>query len=305
MTNELFALGIDLGGTFIRIGVVSKYGELVYFHREHISPDSTGEQLVDLIVNHAQLSSRLLDIQSVGIALAGTILTGDALKRGYMTLPYLGDFALQRRITERLHRPCFIGNDSNLALLGEARYGAARGKKNALLLTLGTNIGGGLLLGGRLWEGSHSSGSEIGLFLLGDPVQGPVYQIEKEYSPGALMTLLGKPNGQLFDLVKSGDNQAKIKADEMFTALGLLITNIHLLLDLELVLLSGGMAEAGEVVRDGVYKAFQATCPEDYQFNLSIQMGALPVNTAGVIGAASLCFEQVEIENQDLANPIS
>lgn len=295
MSDEPLALGVDLGGSHLRIGVVSINGELRYFHRERITPVMTGDQLVNLIINNARSCGLLPEIQSVGIALAGAILTGGVLKREYLTLPGLGDLALQNQISEHLEKPCFIGNDSNLALLGEARFGAARGIRNTLLLTLGTNIGGGLLLDGRLWEGAHASGVEIGLSMLGDPVRGSVYQIEKEYSPGAIMALLGKPNGQLFDLIKSGNNQAKQKADDMFKALGFLITNIHLLLDLELVLLSGGIAEAGEIVRDGVWKAFLATCPDDYQFKLSIQMGSLPINTAGVIGAACLCFEQMEI----------
>ncbi|MDX1601249.1 MAG: ROK family protein [Anaerolineales bacterium] len=107
-------------------------------------------------------------------------------------------------------------------------------------------------------------------------------------APGAAMDRLGRQAEDLFALVDSGEEDARLAAELMFRHLGVLVTNVHLLLDLELVVLTGGLASAGEGVRDGVREAFERLCPPAYQFDLAIRLGALPPNVVGVIGAASL-----------------
>jgi glucokinase len=164
--------------------------------------------------------------------------------------------------------------------------------KDVLLLTLGTGVGSGLILGGHLRRGAHSSGSELGLAAIPSPHRDGYVSLESLCSPGALMRILGDPRGKLFERAKGGDEEARSLIGQMYEYLGLAIANTHVLLDLELVLLAGGLARSGAVLREGVQTAFEHICPRDLQFDLRIELAGLSPDTGGVIGAACLWFEE-------------
>ena len=284
-------LGIDLGATNIRFGVVNPSGALSRFRREAIDRSLKGDELVEWIARKVEAADCLEPAGAVAVGLAGMVLPGQVLKPELVILPGLWNYPFTERLAARLGKPCWLGNDADQALRGEAHFGAARGYRNVLLLTLGTGIGGGLMLDGRLREGPHGTSVEIGPMRLGYPAGQPCASIESLYSPGALMKRLGYPEGHLFDYVRQGDPGARRLADEMFQAIGMLIANIHLLLGLELVLIGGGVAAAGDDLLAGLRREFQRACPAEFQFGLRIELGALPVDTAGVIGAACRWFE--------------
>lgn len=292
MEDDYRVLGIDLGGTYMRFGVVNSNGELSNWHHEPVNRSFSGDQFVEWVAQRAEAANCLASVQAVAIGIAGMVLHGQVLKPDLVVLPGLWNYPLSQKLSDRLHKPCWVGNDANLALRGETHFGAAKNFRNVLLLTLGTGIGGGLLLDGRLREGSHGSSVEIGPMLMGYPTDFNSSSIESLYSPGAVMKRLGDHDGLLYKRVRQGDLFANQLVNEMYQSLGMLITNIHLLLDLELVLISGGLAAAGEELVAGIRRGFQNTCPPIYQFDLKIELGALPVDTAGVIGAACLWFEQ-------------
>jgi predicted NBD/HSP70 family sugar kinase len=273
------------------MGIVNAAGELIDFLSQPIDPVLTGEQIVATIQALAEALNGSPQIEGVGVALAASVLHGGVLLEGLTTLPGLGGFPLQDRLTRAFGRPCLIDNDANLALLAEAHFGAAKGRRNVLLLTLGTGIGGGLLLDGYLRCGSHSSSSEIGMMVIRD-ANGAYTPIENLASPGALMQQLGDPRGQLFERADSGDKLAQHLIDGMFEYLGMLVTNIHLLLDLDLVLLGGGLASVGPRLREGIQASFERICPPGMQFGLIVETGNLPAQVTGVIGAACLWFER-------------
>ena len=292
MSMRKLALGIDLGGTNLRSGLVNPEGELITFLSQPIDTQFSGDQIVEAVVEQVIGLGPLSGVSGVGVGLAASILSGGILQRGLTTLAGLADYPFLERLSRALSLPCLMDNDSILNLLGEVHYGAARGVDNVLLITLGTGIGSGLMLDGVIRRGAHSSGSEIGLTVVRDNITGDYVPIEHMVSPGALTQKLGEPAGQLFQFASEGDEKAKSLIDEMFEYLGLMVTDAHLLLDLELVLLSGGLARVGSVLRDGVRAAFTRACPADYQFGLRIELGDLPVEAAGVIGAACLWFER-------------
>jgi glucokinase len=285
-------LGIDFGGTNIRIGSVCANGSLSNFYHEPVNRSLSGDQIVEWIGQRIKALYVLEKIHAVAVGLAGMVLHNQILKPGLVVLPSLGNYPLSERLSARLNKPCWVGNDASAALRGEVHFGAARCYRNVLLLTLGTGIGGGLLLDGKLREGTHGSSVEIGLFKFGYPSDGTSFSIEALYSPGAVMQRLNAPNRHLFELVQEGNSHARQLKNEMLHCLGMLIANIHLLLDLELVLISGGLANAGEELLIGLRNEFQRACPAEYQFGLKIEAGSLPVDTAGVVGAASVWFER-------------
>lgn len=291
MMTPPLALGIDLGGTNLRLGIVDADGRLLDFAARPLAPDLSGDDIVREIVQTAQQFDSLPQAGGVGIAFAGAVLPGNGILKDLTNLPNLVDYPLQDEISRALKLPCAMDNDAILALLGECRFGSGQGYSDVLLLTLGTGIGGGLLLNGHLRRGSHGIGCEVGMLPFPDPDMNHLTPFEFIASPKSIMERLGNPGGYLYERAAAGDSQAIEAIDEMLRLLGWMITNIHVVLDLELVILSGGLASVGEPLRAGVMQAFQALCPPELQFDLQVQLGALPAHAAGVIGAACLFFE--------------
>jgi len=289
--NDL-ALGIDLGGTNLRLGIVDTQGALIEFSASQIGRGLSGDEIATKIIEQASQFRMLPRVAGAGIALSASILSGGDVQLGTTPFAALVGYRLAAALSNGLSLPCLIDNDANLALLGEAHCGAARSFRDVLLLTLGTGIGGGLMLNRRLHHGTHSSAVEIGSTLVASPDYGGYSAVEELSSPGAIMRKLGCPGGLLFEQVEAGREGSRVLAERMNEHLGLLITNVHILLDLELVVLGGGLSASGEVLRQGVAAAFKRLCPPQLQYGLAIELGFLPPHAAGVIGAACLWFEK-------------
>ena len=286
------ALGIDLGGSNLRLGIVDCHGSMVDFYARPIDLGLTGDEIVAMVSRHARDFPHVDEASGVGLALSASILDGGELRPGMTTHPKLGGFPLRQQLAEALGKPCLIDNDANLALVGEAHFGAARGLRDVLLLTLGTGVGGGLMLAGHIRRGAHSSAAEIGLTQVPRTDARGYFSLESLSSPGALMRELGEPRGQLFDRAASGDRKASALIEQMYEYLGMAVTNAHVLLDLELVLLAGGLSRSGVVLRDGLRSAFAKICPPELQLGLRIELAALAPDEGGVIGAACMWFEE-------------
>ena len=291
MTRARLALGIDLGGTNLRVGVMDQNGNLLDFTSRPIDPGLNGDEMVSEIYSLASPLASRDQIQAVGIALAGAVQPGGAIRPGLSNLPNLVGYPLEEKLGQAFGRPCIMDNDALLALLGECRFGIGQGYDDVLLLTLGTGIGGGLLINGKRRRGSHGIGWEAGMLPFPDPTMDNLTPFEQLASPKALMRRLGEPDGYLYERAAAGDELAQSAILIMYRYLGWLVSCMQLSFDLQLVILSGGLASVGQPLRDGVRSAFQEICPSELQFNLRIELGALPQHAAGVIGAASMVLD--------------
>jgi glucokinase len=291
MEQPKVALGIDLGGTNLRVGVMDQNGRLLDFASQSIDPGLNGDEMVAKICALAAPLAELDQIQAVGIALAGAVQPGGVIPEGLSNLPGLEGYPLEKQLSEAFGRPCIMDNDALLALLGECRYGIGNGYKDVLLLTLGTGIGGGLLLNGKRRRGPHGIGWEAGMLPFPDPTLSNLTPFEQLASPKALMRRLGDPDGYLYERASTGDEQAQAAILSMYRYLGWLVSCMQLSVDLQLVILSGGLASVGQPLIDGVRNAFKEICPDELQFNLRIELGSLPQHAAGVMGAASMVLE--------------
>ena len=174
-------------------------------------------------------------------------------------------------------------------------FGAARGFANVLGVTLGTAVGGALVLASRLWSGSHGTAGEIGMTYLSvpsekTPSRASFVPIESIASAAAIEKRAGKSCPQVFQDAAQGDTKANQILQEAFEVLALAITNVHLLLDLDLVVLGGGMAKAGRTLKDGISTAFQRTCPPEHGSTLQFELSSLG-GFAGAMGAACMALE--------------
>jgi glucokinase len=297
MTTTNLALGIDLGGTNLRVGIVDDAGNLLDFASRPIDGRLPGEAILADIVSLANSLPDLERVSCIGLAFAGAVIPNGFIEKELTNLAGLHHYPLKDRLEQVFGKPCRLDNDAILALLGEYQFGAGRGYQNVLLLTLGTGIGGALLLNGSLRKGPHGLGCEIGMLPFPNPDIDSLTPFEKLASPKSIMYSLGDPSGYLYERAQNGDIHAHQALDKMYRHLGWMVTAMHLAVDLDLVILSGGLSSIGEPLRVGVKKAYQEICPKEVQFKLDIVTGTLPQHAAGVIGAACLCFEnQLHLE---------
>ncbi|MEK7766712.1 MAG: ROK family protein, partial [bacterium] len=153
--------GIDIGGTNLKAGLVSDAGKVEEFLREPVERNVTGEAFARQLATLVERMTARRPLAGIGVGVPATLRAaeGKALPRG-CNLPGLNEFRLGDRLRELTSRPVHVANDADMAMAGEARFVAARGVRNAVAITIGTGIGTGLWLDGKLWEGAHGSGAE-------------------------------------------------------------------------------------------------------------------------------------------------
>ena len=154
-------IGVDLGGTKMLLGVLDPASEVVLESNER----STGhdeEELVELLVREIEEArAERPGVGAVGLGIPATIDHDRGLAVSAVNLP-IENLPIRDLVAERIGLPVFVDNDANVAALAEHLCGAARGTRNAVMLTIGTGIGGGLILGGELYRGATGAGAELG-----------------------------------------------------------------------------------------------------------------------------------------------
>ncbi len=172
--SSLEAIGIDLGGTKMLTGVVGADSEVLWESRER-STGQTEEQLVEMLVREIEEAREARPgVAAVGLGVPATIDHDRGVAISAVNLP-IDNLPVRELAGERTGLPIFVDNDANVAALAEHLYGAARGADNAVMLTIGTGIGGGLILGGEVFRGATGAGAELGHVVIamdGLPCQG-------------------------------------------------------------------------------------------------------------------------------------
>jgi glucokinase len=289
------AIGIDIGGTQVKACLLDSSGEICLSEVHATDPLWEGPRLLELIVQiHARFTAKQ-DACGIGLGVPAAVQQPAGTVLGKANLPCLDDYPLGEQIAKSVAMPCRLDNDANQALRAESHFGVARGFANVLGVTLGTAVGGALVLDNRLWPGSHGTAGEIGMTYLSVPGErtpslASFVPIESIASAASIEKRAGQSCAQVFQDAARGDAKANQILQEAFQVLALAITNTHLLLDLELVVLGGGMAKAGRALRDGVVAAFRLTCPPDHGSYLRFELSSLG-GFAGAMGAACMVLE--------------
>ena len=289
-------LGVDLGGTAIKLGLFSLEGELLAEHQrptpQPATPGSVCVEIVDAI--------SVLDPQGraavVGIGLPGPMDADARVARICINLPGWEEVPLAAWLEPRLKRRVTLANDGNCALVGEAWKGAAAGFSDVLLLTLGTGVGGGVMLGGQLFTGHNGAAAEPGLITLfpdgPDCNSGNRGSLEQFASITGLKRLSGSEPSSLAMAASDGDAKALAHWERYGQLLGTGISSLVYLFTPQLVLVGGGLAGASEhflpAVRREVSTRVQAVSRE----GLQIKPCALG-NGAGRLGAARLAIQRL------------
>jgi glucokinase len=170
-SSDALYVGIDIGGSSIKVGVVTNSGRVLSRYGAPSALEagleaglSTLERLVHAAV--AEAGCTLDEVHGIGVAAPGTMDIPAGIVFHPFNLPGWENLPLRNLIAERFGRPAVLQNDANAAALGESWLGAARGARSVMFWTLGTGVGGGLVLEGRVWEGAHSHAAECGHIII-------------------------------------------------------------------------------------------------------------------------------------------
>jgi glucokinase len=293
---EAQLIGIDLGGTAIKLGRFDRHGGLLAeAERPTPQPAVPGAVSMAIVESVGQLDPDHL-AESVGIGVPGPCDGAGRVARISINLPGWHDVPLADWLEPQLGRRVVLGNDANCALLGEAWQGAARGVNDVLLLTLGTGVGGAVLLGGRLFTGHGGAAAEPGL--IGIDPDGPPCRsgnrgsLEQYCSIGALARLSPLDPLELCRHADVGDEDARAVWAAYGRPLGVGLSSLLYVLTPELVLLGGGLSGASHHFLPAVWREVEQRVLAVSREGLVIRRCALG-NGAGRLGAVRLALDRL------------
>jgi glucokinase len=310
-------LAADFGGTHLRAGLVADDGQVIsqldHATPAHASPDEIIREVTDLLARAAQ-DAAVRPIAAC-IATAGLINAEAGMVILAPNIPGFRNLVLTTPLTARLGIPAFIENDASAAALGEFRFGAGRGCRNLIHATLGTGIGGGLVIEGRLYRGSRGLAGEIGHMII-DPsgprcncgsrgcleamVSGVAFANRARALVAAgksavLREIAGhrEPTGvDLFRAASLGDALCEAEIRHGGHLLGLGLGSLVNVLNPDAVTLSGGLLAMGEMLLGPMQEALYSLAYGPAS-GTSVRVSTLG-GDGGLLGAAAVAFEHME-----------
>ena len=289
-------IGVDLGGTAIKLGRFSFEGELLAELEVATPQPAMPGAVVMAIVEAVQRLDPQQQAPVLGVGLPGPMDAAARVARVCINLPGWEQVPLADWLEPQLQRRVTLANDGNCALVGEAWCGAARGFQDVLLLTLGTGVGGGVLLGGQLFTGHAGAAAEPGLISV-DP-EGPLCNsgnrgsLEQFCSIGALARRSSLSPRQLCEQADAGDGAALELWRDYGRTLGVGLSSLIYVLTPELVLIGGGLSAASAHFLPAAVAEVEQRVQAESRRGLQIRCCDLG-NGAGRLGAARLARDRL------------
>ena len=312
----MIRIGVDVGGTGIQIGVVDKEFHIIQESsiptRTDIPFEEQVKHIADCIVSTVQAAGlNEDDIESVGIGIPGiaSAKTGEIIKctnMGWYHVPFRDVF------NRYLNKPVHIDNDANVAALAESVAGISAGTSSSVFITIGTGIGSGIIINGRIWSGAHHIGAELGHVIFdldGVPCTcGNHGCLERYCSATALIRMAREAVAEqpdslilrsvnmdpsrieaktVFDAARQGDTLAVSVYNRYTDYLAQAIASVVNLLDPEVIVLGGGVSKAGHFLLDPLTQKYKQYIVFNDQPLPPVKIAVLG-SEAGIIGAAML-----------------
>jgi len=304
-----YVYGVDLGGTTVKIGIFSDEGVMKDKWEIPTRTDDGGAYILSDIAESikkydAEHGITKADIKGVGLDVPGPVQEdGTVLK--CVNLGW-GVFNAAKELEKLVGLPVKVGNDANYATLGEMWQGGGKGHQNLVMVTLGTGVGGGIIINGKIVSGTNGAGGEVGHITI-DPKEtdlcncgkrgcleqyasatGIVRLAQKTLNstdkPSKLRTVQYISAKEIFDAAKEGDELANDLVDELGQKLGYALAAIATVVDPEVFVIGGGVSKAGQILLDVTKKHYQ-----EYAFhacrNAGFELATLG-NDAGMYGSA-------------------
>ncbi len=304
-----YVFGVDIGGTTVKMGLLKDDGTIVEKWEIPTRKANGGEAILPDVADKVaekifQWKLAKEDVLGVGVGVPGPV-DAEGVIHCAVNLGW-GDFNVAKKLSELTGLKCKAGNDANVAALGEMWKGGGRGYKNMVMVTLGTGVGGGIIVDGKILAGATGAGGEIGHIHLNDAEQkvcgcgnkgcleqyasatGVSYIASKMQKTWKGETILKDDISAkaVFDGVKAGDALCKEIAKEFGDYLGKGLAIIASTVNPEAFVIGGGVSKAGEVIFDYVRPSFER-CVFSGAKDCKLALATLG-NDAGMFGAAKL-----------------
>jgi len=309
-----YTIGIDVGGTKVLGGVVDSDGKILATARKD-TPQQGGKALTQVIAETALELMNQHEVTSVGVSAAGFV---SADRTTILATPNIANWNgvnLVEELTALIGLPIVIENDANAAAWGEAKFGAGRNQQHMMMLTVGTGIGGGIVIDGKLHRGAFGIAAEIGHMrvvpeghLCGCGARGCFEQYASgnalirhareaiSASPDMARNLLSRGDGTVAGLTgvaitegaRDGDTVALAAFNTTGQWLGAGIASLSVLLNPSYVVIGGGVIEAGEILLKPTREALERTMPFADKHPFPTLIAAELGNDAGLVGVSDL-----------------
>ena len=309
-----YGFGVDIGGTTIKMGFFETTGNLIDKWEIKTNTENKGESMLSDVAQSidnklAQEGISKDDVQGVGIGVPGPV-TSDGVVNRCVNLGW-GVKNVQEELSSLTGLKVKVGNDANVAALGEMWQGAAKGSKDVIVVTLGTGVGGGIIVDGKIVAGATGAGGEIGHITVNEaeiePCNCGQYGCLEQYASATGIVRMAKRKLAksdeattlrnmedlsakiIFDEAKAGDEIAKGLVDELGKILGSALSNIACVVNPEVVVIGGGVSKAGTILTDVIKKYFIETsflACKDAKFVLA-ELG----NDAGIYGCVQMILD--------------
>lgn len=310
-----YCFGVDVGGTSVKMGLFSVEGTLVEKWEIKTRREKEGENILPDVAESLEQKRKehglgREEIMGIGLGIPAPV-GEEGVVKSTANLGW-GYKEVKKEMEERTGYPVAVGNDANLAALGEMWMGAGKGQKNMVMVTLGTGVGGGVIVGGNPLVGGHGAGGEIGHICVNEGETKPcgcgklgcleqyasatgIARLAEEHLQKSTMPscLRGRENSakSVFDALKAGDKLAEEIVEEFGAYLGGALANIAVVVDPSLIVIGGGVSKAGDILLTYVEKYFRKK-----QFfansGTRFQLASLG-NDAGICGAAKLILQKL------------
>jgi len=309
-------IGVDLGGTNLRIAVVAADGAVGAETRIPTPPDL--DALVRAIAQGTdEIRKQIGNVDAVGVGAAG-LVDHDGVVHYAPNLPMMRRSPVRQLVADAVGVPVVVDNDANVAAWGEVCHGAARGRRDALVITLGTGVGGGIIVDGRIYRGAHGFGAEVGHWQF-DPVGAMCACGERGHweaaasgnalgrlareraTAGEAPSVLARAGGHASAVdghhvgasALAGEPDGAAILGEYAHQVALGFVGLANILDPEMIVVAGGLVELGEVLLGPLRAAFEHHL-EGAAFRPAVPIVAAELGEqAGVVGAAALARELV------------
>ena len=309
-----YGFGVDIGGTTIKMGFFETDGTLLDKWEIKTNTANGGADILSDVAKAidnklAQEAISKDDVQGVGVGVPGPV-RGDGVVNRCVNLGW-GIVNVAEELGALTGLNVKVGNDANVAALGELWQGGAKGCKDAVMVTLGTGVGGGIIVDGKIVAGFHGAGGEIGHITVNpDEIEAcncGQYGCLEQYASATGIVRMAKRKlaksdddttlrkiepltaKDIFDEAKAGDEIAKELVEELGNILGSALSNLAVVVNPEVIVIGGGVSKAGAILIDTIAENFKENCffaLKETRFELAT-LG----NDAGIYGCAAMILE--------------
>ncbi len=303
-------VGVDLGGTNTRAGLVTDTGHIVARFRCPTRPDLGSDRVIagiERCVRQVLREAGGREVRGVGVGAPGPLDPFNGVIISPENLPCMHGVHLKDRLVAALEMPVVVDNDANLAAFGEQWQGAGRRAPHFLCVTLGTGVGGGWVCNGELMHGFNGNAAEVGhitinwngprcpcgnygcleLYVSATAMVGRTRERLETETPETVLVADGLTTQAIFEAAEAGDGFARAMFEETGTLLGIGLVSLVSVTNVEVVALCGGLARAGEQLFEPVRRTFHERGTVGVKERVKIVAGMLG-DDAGILGAARL-----------------